>query len=83
MEDCPLLRLMKFDPITNARHAHRAGKYAQTSANEQAASFFLLTCIMAFFMQYPAFCRAQVLLPDLLDVDQSPLTTAEGKMLDA
>ena len=38
---------------------------------------------MAFLMQDPALCRTQVLFPILLDVNQGPLTAAEGKMLNA
>jgi hypothetical protein len=70
----------KFHHIRLPRKSQRKGAKPE-SANHPHAMPALLVLLMDFFVKIFTLPSRQILLPDLLQVDQSPLSFAEGKML--
>ena len=76
-----LFRLMEFHHVAHTCHVQTFGKHAESANSQHITSPLKLRLIMCAVMHGVSFRRPQVLLPLLFNKNQSPLPTAECKML--
>ena len=69
--------------VAGAGHAQPMADHPHSAGDEQAAPAFSLGGIVAAGVLKPPLGSAQIFAPLLLQMNQRPLTTAEGEMLQA
>ena len=74
---------MELHNIANSGYPQSVRVNIQSSNGNDVSSALSDPFVVGSFMHQRAFCRKEVLVPLLLDVDEGPLSTAEGEMLDS
>lgn len=74
---------VEFQNIAYSGYFQSVRANIQASNSDDVSPALPKPFVVGSFMHQGAFCRKEVLVPQLLNVNEGPLSTAEGEMLDS
>lgn len=72
---------MKLDDIALPHHTELIGSHRKTTDDDLITSMLTNALVVRPFMHDIAFSSEHIVLPNLLNMDETPLSPAEGEML--